>query len=74
VNNKWLLSTPTAYMEFVEEADPTGTSVWEYYHPVSSITYGAGGLIDRDRSFETLGDVELTGGSYKVKKYAEALS
>ena len=74
VNNKWLLSTPTAYMEFVEEADPTGTSVWEYYHPVSSTTYGAGGLIDRDRTFETLGDVELTGGSYKVKKYAEALS
>ena len=73
VNNKWLLSTPTAYLDWVEEADASGQAVYEYYHPVKSITYGGGGSIDRIRSFETIGEAELSGGSYKVKKYAEAL-
>ena len=70
VNNKWLLSTPTAYVDWVEVADSSGTLVYEYYHPVRSIAYD-GGSFERQRSFETVGDVEFSGGSYKVKKYAE---
>ena len=33
VNNKWLLSTPTAYIDWVEQADPPGEAVYDYYHP-----------------------------------------
>lgn len=73
VNNKWLLSTPTAYVDWVEEADSSGTLVYEYYHPVSSIVYDSGASIERVRSFETLDEVDFAGGSYKVKKYAESL-
>ena len=73
VNNKWLLSTPTAYLDWIEEADASGGMVYDYYHPVRSISYGQGEAIERLRSFETLDAVELNGGSYKVKKYAEAL-
>ena len=73
VNNKWLLSTPTAYVDWIEEADASGGMVYDYYHPVRSISYGQGEAIQRLRSFETLDAVELNGGSYKVKKYAEAL-
>ena len=71
MNNKWLLSTPTAYLDWVEEADPSGSLVYEYYHPVDTETY-AGTSIDRLRGFETQGTVELNGGTYKIKKYAEA--
>ena len=73
VNNKWLLSTPTAYLDWIEEADPSGGMVYDYYHPVRSITVGQGESIERLRSFETIDTVELNGGTYKVKKYAEAL-
>jgi hypothetical protein len=72
VNNKWLLATPTAYVDWVEEADPSGTLAYEYYHPVRSITYDSGS-IERQRSFETLGDVVFSGGTYKVKMYPESL-
>lgn len=71
VNNKWLLSTPTAYLDWIEEADASGGSVYNYYHPVSRVTYADSG-IDRLRGFETEGSVELNGGTYKIKKYAEA--
>lgn len=71
VNNKWLLATPTAYLDWVEYADSSGNAVYEYYHPVRSVVYEPGASIDRQRSFETIGDVVLSGGSYKVKKYPE---
>ena len=71
VNNNWLLSTPTAYLDWIEEADASGGSVYNYYHPVSRVTYADSG-IDRLRGFETEGSVELNGGTYKIKKYAEA--
>ena len=67
VNNKWLLSTPTAYLDWIEEADPSGGMVYDYYHPVRSITVGQGESIERLRSFETKDTVELNGGTYKVK-------
>lgn len=73
VNNKWLLSTPTAYVDWVEVADASGQLVYDYYHPVRSIVYDSGN-VERQRSFETVGDVVFSGGSYKVKKYVESLS
>lgn len=73
VNNKWLLSTPTAYVDWVEVADASGQLVYDYYHPVRSIVYDSGN-VERTRSFETVGDVVFSGGSYKVKKYVESFS
>lgn len=74
VNNKWLLSTPTAYIDWIERADASGSLVYDYYHPISTVHTGLGGQIDRVRSFETVGDLDLSGGSYQVKKYAESLN
>ncbi len=73
VNNKWLLSTPTAYLDWVEEADPTGQLVFDYYHPFERTWDGGTDAPQKERSFETIDSVELSGGTYKVKKYAEVL-
>jgi hypothetical protein len=73
VNNKWLISTPTAYIDWMETADSSGQLVYDYYHPVATLHTTTGGQIDRERGFETTGDVTLAGGSYQVKKYTESL-
>ena len=73
VNNKWLLSTPTAYIDWVEQADPSGEAVYDYYHPFDR-SWGPGtDPVQKNRDFETIDSVELNGGTYKVKKYAETL-
>ena len=74
VNNKWLITTPTAYIDWVETADPSGQLVYDYYHQVKTEHTGLGGKIDRTRNFLTTGDVDIAGGSYQVKKYAESFS
>ena len=65
VNNKWLLNTPTGYIDWIEEADETATKLNNFYHPISQ-TNG----IERERSYST-GNFELEGVNYKVSKYAE---
>lgn len=71
VNNKWLLSTPTAYVDWVEEADASGRLVNRYYYPFDSCSQPCD--FDRVKSYETFGAVELNGGTYKVKMYPEIL-
>ena len=73
VNNKWLLSTPTAYIDWVETTTSGNDNVYDYYHPVRTVHVSAGGSMDRDRSYSTLGDIDLSGGSYQVKIYPESL-
>ena len=68
VNNKWLLHTPTAFIDWIEEADPTGNLVNSYYRPGSYSN-----SVDRTRSFATLDSPETTGGTYQVKKLPENL-
>ena len=68
VNNKWLLHTPTAYIDWIEEADATGNLISNYYSPGSS-TNG----VERTRSFSTLEVPDTTGGTYQIKKLAENL-
>ena len=68
VNNKWLLHTPTAYIDWIEEADPTGNLINSYYKPGSH-----GNNVDRTRSFSTLDVLETKGGTYQIKKLAENL-
>ena len=67
VNNKWLLHTPTAFIDWIEEADPSGNLVHNYFHPKYVMD------VDRTRSIETLVLPETTGGTYQVKKLPENL-
>jgi len=71
VNNKWLLSTPTAYLDWIEEVDQSGSLVNRYYYPFDSCSQPCD--FDRDKSYETVGAVELNGGTYKVKMYPEVM-
>lgn len=66
VNNKWLLNTPTGYIDWIEEADEDATKLNKFYHPVSSSSG-----IDRDRTFATGPNLDLVSGTYKVKKFPE---
>ena len=74
VNNKWLLHTPTAYIDWIEEADPSGSLVKSYYKPGVRCCD-----VDRTRSFDTLMNIdqdewfETKGGTFQVKKLAENL-
>lgn len=65
VNNKWLLNTPTGYIDWVEESDETAIKLNNFYHPITQ-TNG----IERERSYSS-SSVELAGGTYQVKKYPE---
>jgi hypothetical protein len=47
--------------------------VFDYYHPFERTWDGGTDAPQKQRSFETIDSVELSGGTYKVKKYAEAL-
>ncbi|MDB2320352.1 transglutaminase-like domain-containing protein [Candidatus Poseidoniales archaeon] len=70
VNNKWLLHTPTAYIAWIEQPDPTGDLLKAYYSPVQQLTSGT------DRSipvWSTVGDVDVNGGEFKVPMLAENL-
>ena len=65
VNNKWLLSTTTAYVDWIEEYESKNAeNVFDYYRP-SSPGY------DRDRSYSTIGSVDNAQGGFQVKKYPE---
>ena len=68
VNNKWLLHTPTAYIDWIELYDTSGEKVNSYYRPVLS-TPG----INRVKTLQTYGEVDQSGGLYKVKLYPESL-
>jgi len=68
VNNKWLLHTPTAYIDWIEEADPSGNLIKSYYQPGRRCCD-----VDRERSFSTISDVQIEGGTFQVKKLAENL-
>ena len=69
VNNKWLLHTPTAYIAWIEEPDPSGDLLNAYYRPGM---YSTG--IDRSPPlWTTIGDVNVNGGTFKVPMVAENL-
>ena len=68
VNNKWLLHTPTAYIDWIEVADPTGNLVNSYYKPGSYSND-----VERTRSFSTMDVPDQNGGTYQIKKLPENL-
>lgn len=68
VNNKWLLHTPTAYIDWIESADASGNLINNYYKPG---VYSNN--IDRQRSFSTMDTPDTSGGTYQIKKLPENL-
>ena len=68
VNNKWLLHTPTAYIDWIESADASGNLINNYYKPG---VYSNN--IDRQRSFSTMDTPDTSGGTYQIKKLTENL-
>ena len=67
VNNKWLLHTPTAFIDWIEEADPSSSLVKSYYKPGKRCCD-----VDRDRSFNTA-EITSNTGTFQIKKLAENL-
>jgi hypothetical protein len=71
VNNKWLLHTPNAYISWIEEPDATGTLLKNYYSPGKYSKHL--GTVRVPPVYTTIGDVETSGGQFKVSQFAETL-
>ena len=65
-NNKWLLHTSSALIDWIEKPDPTGTYINAFYRPISHIHNSNGDGIDRDRTFDTVGAINYGGGKFPV--------
>jgi len=65
VNHKWLTHTPTAYIDWIEQAP--STNVDGYYSGGSMSSNLA-----RLRSFATQGNAEITGGTWNNKWLEES--
>ncbi len=71
VNNKWLLHTPNAYISWIEEPDTTGTLLSNYYSPGK---YSNNGLDRMPPLYSTVGNVDTSGGQFKVKVQPEKMT
>ena len=65
-NNKWLLHTSSALIDWIEKPDPTGTYINAFYRPISHEHNSNGDGIDRDRTFDTVGAITFGGGKFPV--------
>ena len=65
-NNKWLLHTSSALIDWIEKPDPTGTYINAFYRPVSHVYDTGGERIDRVRTFDTVGAINYGGGKFPV--------
>ena len=68
-NNRWLLHTPTAYIAWIEQPDPSGDLLNAYFHPsLSSST-----IKRLPPMYTTDGDHDSKGGVFRVPVVAENL-
>jgi hypothetical protein len=65
-NNKWLLHTSSALIDWIEKPDPTGSYINAFYRPISFSHNSGGDGIDRDRTFDTVGAINYGGGKFPV--------
>ncbi|MEC8741972.1 MAG: transglutaminase-like domain-containing protein [Candidatus Thermoplasmatota archaeon] len=76
VNNKWLLHTTNAYVDWMEEPDPSGDAIASAYQS-TIFTRANANLgetpIERNVLISTAEGVQLDGGSYSVNKLSEDL-
>jgi len=74
VNNKWLLHTTNAYVDWIEEPDPTGNAIASAYQSTIFTAANIGERsIERNMLVSTAEGVQLDGGTYRVTKMAEDL-
>jgi hypothetical protein len=74
VNNKWLLHTTNAYVDWMERADSTGDAIAAAYQSTIFTSAGIGETpIQRSMLVSTAEGVQLDGGSYPVTRMAEDL-
>jgi hypothetical protein len=66
-NNKWLLHTSSALIDWIEKPDPTGTYINAFYRPLlfSDIDNDDVDIV-RDRTFDTVGAINYGGGKFPV--------
>ncbi|MEE3083737.1 MAG: transglutaminase-like domain-containing protein [Candidatus Thermoplasmatota archaeon] len=67
VNNKWLLHTPTSFTQWVEEPSSLGEGAYKFYRPL--LSNGPPGMWTE--MWSTVGDVEMTGGTYEISAWVE---
>jgi hypothetical protein len=74
VNNKWLLHTTNAYIDWLEEPDPSGQAIADAY---SSAVFTGSSIgetpISRVMTISSGPDVQLNGGTFSVSQYPEDL-
>ena len=74
VNNKWLLHTTNAYVDWMEEPDPSGDAIASAYQSTIFTAANIGETpIERNMLISTAEGVQLDGGSYSVNKLSEDL-
>ena len=74
VNNKWLLHTTNAYVDWMERPDSTGDAIAAAYQSTIFTSAGNGETpIQRSMLVSTAEGVQLDGGSYPVSRLAEDL-
>ena len=61
VNNRWLLHTPTTMTEWIEQPSFEGEASYNFYRPLS-----IGCVNCWTESWETIGEPEIMGGTYRV--------
>jgi len=61
VNNRWLLHTPTTMTEWIETPSNLGDAAYDFYRPLS-----IGCANCWTESWETIGEPEIMGGTYRV--------
>ncbi len=67
VNKKWLIQTPTAYINWVEEPDPVGERIYGYYHGTKYDSTYDGTMSREPRMYFTQGEPIITGGNWENK-------
>ena len=66
-NNKWLLHTSSALIDWIEKPDPTGNYIHAYYYPLKfGDSDGDNQDIERDRTFDTVGSINYGGGKFPI--------
>lgn len=70
VNKKWLIQTPTAYINWVEQADSSGERIYGYYHGTKYDAAYDGSITREPRMYYTQGEPVITGGNWE-NKYSE---
>ena len=66
-NNKWLLHTASALIDWIEKPDPTGNYIHAQYYPLFfDDSDGDKQDIERDRTFDTVGSINYGGGKFPI--------